>query len=170
MITNSDDSELRVASTNLWDSPACLPAPCSVSWASLPKLPPVGVPLRMSGRGTPGDGCRRGRQYCQRHVGPATAVRWLVESQRRGLADLTPWLQRYVHEQWQAICKVAARVSGGGGGAMLSFVTPKAAPRSRKQFVTDQNSAEFHGNYPRSDRGVENPPEPLFPQCFTTRM
>eukprot|EP00668_Euglena_longa_P007856 GGOE01009406.1.p1 GENE.GGOE01009406.1~~GGOE01009406.1.p1 ORF type:complete len:335 (+),score=60.61 GGOE01009406.1:555-1559(+) len=49
------------------------------------------------------DGCLRCVHYCQRHVQPSCAVQWLVESHRRGLGDLTCWLQQYVTQQWDAI-------------------------------------------------------------------
>eukprot|EP00668_Euglena_longa_P005370 GGOE01006330.1.p1 GENE.GGOE01006330.1~~GGOE01006330.1.p1 ORF type:complete len:286 (-),score=61.75 GGOE01006330.1:788-1645(-) len=53
------------------------------------------------------EGCLRCIHYCQRHVQPPHAVRWLVEGYRRGLGDLTSWLQKYVTQQWEAI-RVAA--------------------------------------------------------------
>eukprot|EP00667_Euglena_gracilis_P008195 EG_transcript_8298 len=53
------------------------------------------------------DGVQRCLQYCRRHVCPTNAIQWLVEGHRRGLADLTLWLQQYVRQNWDAIRKTA---------------------------------------------------------------
>eukprot|EP00667_Euglena_gracilis_P016392 EG_transcript_17154 len=53
------------------------------------------------------DGYERCLQYCQRHVSPALAVRWLVEGHRRGLRDLTEWLRPYVTQHWDDIRQCA---------------------------------------------------------------
>eukprot|EP00667_Euglena_gracilis_P010252 EG_transcript_10429 len=49
------------------------------------------------------DGVQRCLQYCRRHVCPTNAIPWLVEGHRRGLAELTLWLQRYIHQHWDTI-------------------------------------------------------------------
>eukprot|EP00667_Euglena_gracilis_P008451 EG_transcript_8565 len=55
------------------------------------------------------DGVQQCLQYCRRHVRPTNAIQWLVESHRRGVAELTHWLMQYVRQNWDSIRLTAPR-------------------------------------------------------------
>eukprot|EP00667_Euglena_gracilis_P008124 EG_transcript_8217 len=55
------------------------------------------------------DGVQQCLQYCRRHVCPTNAIQWLVESHRRGVAELTQWLMQYVRQSWDWIRQTVPR-------------------------------------------------------------